>query len=258
MIIKRVTFSESDKKKKKKFDIDPNGELGLSTIMSTGSLAGLVSGAGIAGLKNKRVDTKIKKKAVKDYKEALKKEEAEYKKGLDKLKKVAGKNKDSERFKSVENDLKKMKKKITQAKKTEIKSIRDTALKAAKKKKFGRLLKGGMGGTLVGGALSAYPAYKYYKKRNEGKPKREMKTYEAMALGATGGSLVNKMIGKSKGDTVIKDLKKIGAKTEKEATKKLNKAMRKDLARHFGSMAIGAGVGYTAKKLYDKNKKNKD
>ena len=109
MIIKRSLFSD-----KKEFD--SNGELGTSMIMNAGGTGGLIGGIGTTYLLEKGKQKRIRKKAVKAYKAAIKKENKRYQEGLNKLRELATKYNDSDlksdRARETKEALKKMKDKI--------------------------------------------------------------------------------------------------------------------------------------------------
>lgn len=247
MIIKRSLYSD-----KKEFD--SNGELGTSMIMNAGGTGGLIGGIGTTYLLEKGKSKRIKKKAVKAYKDAIKKENKRYQKGLDKLKELATKYNDadlkSDRARETKEALKKMKDKIIKSRKSDIKLARDKALKELGKKKLNRYLKGGITGVMVGSGLAAYPAYKYYKKKNEGKPKRKLTTLDSTALGALGGGLASNFLKEKLPENI--DFKNMDKKT----AEKIDKMFKGNMKKSVGLMAAGAALGYGAKKLYDKKKKS--
>lgn len=246
MIIKRSLYSD-----KKEFD--SNGELGASMIMNAGGTGGLIGGIGTTYLLEKGKSKRIKRKAVKAYKDAIKKENKKYQEGLNKLKELATKNNDidltSDRARETKEALKKMRDKMIKSRKSDIKSVRNNALKELGKKKLNRYLKGGITGIMVGSGLAAYPAYKYYKKKNEGKPKRKLTTLDSMALGAMAGGLSSNFLKEKLPENV--DFKNMDKKT----AEKIDKMFKGNMKKSVGLMAAGATLGYGAKKLYDKNKK---
>ena len=156
MIILRKLFSDS--KKKDKFSLDPEGNLRTQGIMYAGSLGGIGTGLAVGKVRDKYASTRIKKKAVKEFKKGLKKNEKEYEKGLKKLKKLAAKedpNLTSEHSKKTLESLKRMRGDISKKLKERIRSTRNEELKKIGKNKLGKLLKRGMVGAAIGSTVAA-------------------------------------------------------------------------------------------------------
>lgn len=229
MIIKRKLYSESDRKTGK-------GELGTYLITSGGSTLGFLGGLKAADLKNKLDEKKIRKSAIDQYKKEVKKSAKNLDKGYKKLEELAGKNINSKDADEIKDIFKKMRKSELAGIKSKVKSDREAKLLALNKKGMKRYLKYPVVGVLAGGALSAPAAYKYYKKKN---PDYNIsddvfeKTYKPVALGA--------LLGHSTG----------------MAKEMLSNKPMKD-RNLLISAAIGAGVGYGAKKVYDKLNRKKE
>lgn len=249
MIIFRKLYSDS--KKKDKFSLDPESNLRTQGIMYAGSLGGIGTGLAVGKVRDKYASTRIKKKAVKEFKKGLKKNEKEYEKGLKKLKKLAAKedpNLTSEHSKKTLESLKKMRGDINKKLKERIRSTRNEELKKIGKNKLGKLLKRGMVGASIGSTVAAPFAIKYYKKKN---PDRKFKDSDAASLGAMGGALASNLIKEKPFKGV--DLKNL----TKEQSKKIDKKIMRNGLKTVGMMVAGAGIGYGAKKLYDKHKNKK-
>lgn len=123
--------------------------------------------------------------------------------------------------------------------------------------RLNRGLKGGLGGVIVGSAIAAPFAYKYFKNKNKNKKKEKEKgisTRNAVALGSLGGTV----LGHFTSEDPWKELKEKGIKNlDKEALDNMDKKASKIFKKKMALTAGGALVGYGAKKLYDQHNKKK-
>ena len=262
MIIKRSYFSDKEEKKKKKLDLDPDGELGVSLIMNAGASGGALSGLAASQLYGKYKEKKIRKKAVRDYVKAVRDEDKNYQEGLKKLKEIAAKNNDpnmqSKEMKDALAGLKNMKAQRNVTNRIDAMLSRDEAIRNNKNinTRLKRGLKGGLGGVIVGSAIAAPFAYKYFKNKNKNKKKEKgISTRNAVALGAMGGTV----LGHFTSEDPWKELKEKGIKNlDKEALDNIDKKASKIFKKKIALTAGGALVGYGAKKLYDQHNKKKE